>query len=112
MFRRILSDKSFAAHEVCSLMHIIAIGRLRACPEADLFARYNTRLRPQLTVGEIPEARGNAVVAKRQEGAALLSALPRNAFAVPLDLGAAPSIANLWRASCGIGSNWRGRFVF
>src|SRR3954463_12644598 len=68
-------------------MHIIAVGRLRACPEADLFARYNTRLRPQLTVGEIPEARGNAVVVKRQEGAALLSALPRNAFAVPLDLG-------------------------
>jgi 23S rRNA (pseudouridine1915-N3)-methyltransferase len=68
-------------------MHIIAVGRLRACPEADLFARYNTRLRPQATVVEVPEARGGPAAVKRQEGAALLGALPRSAFAVPLDLG-------------------------
>jgi 23S rRNA (pseudouridine1915-N3)-methyltransferase len=68
-------------------MHIIAVGRLRACPEADLFARYNTRLRPQLAVVEVAEARGGPGVVKRQEAAALLGALPRNAFAVPLDLG-------------------------
>jgi 23S rRNA (pseudouridine1915-N3)-methyltransferase len=85
MFRRIF--ESFAAHKVCSLMHIIAVGRLRACPEADLFARYNTRLRSQLTVVEVAEARGGPVVVKRQEGAALLGALPRNALVVPLDLG-------------------------
>jgi 23S rRNA (pseudouridine1915-N3)-methyltransferase len=68
-------------------MHIIAVGRLRACPEADLLARYSTRLRPPLTVVEVAEARGTPAVVKRQEGVAILAALPRNAFTVPLDLG-------------------------
>jgi 23S rRNA (pseudouridine1915-N3)-methyltransferase len=68
-------------------MHLIAIGRLRDGPEGELFARYNARLRPQLTVIELPEERGTPVVVKRREGAALLAALPRDAFAVPLDLG-------------------------
>jgi 23S rRNA (pseudouridine1915-N3)-methyltransferase len=68
-------------------MHLIAIGRLRSGPEADLFARYNTRLRPRLTVAELPEERGTPAVVKRREGAALLAALPRDAFVVPLDLG-------------------------
>jgi 23S rRNA (pseudouridine1915-N3)-methyltransferase len=68
-------------------MHLIAIGRLRGSPEAELFDRYNTRLRPRLTVVELPEARGPPAVIKRKEGAALLAALPRDAFAVPLDPG-------------------------
>jgi 23S rRNA (pseudouridine1915-N3)-methyltransferase len=67
-------------------MHLIAIGRLRSGPEAELFERYNTRLRPSLTVAELSEARGPPVVVKRNEGAALLAALPRDAFVVPLDL--------------------------
>ena len=68
-------------------MHLIAIGRLRAGPEAELFDRYNTRLRPRLTVVELPEERGAASVIKRKEAAALLGALPKEAFVVPLDLG-------------------------
>ncbi|MEA2742316.1 MAG: rRNA (pseudouridine1915-N3)-methyltransferase [Acetobacteraceae bacterium] len=68
-------------------MHLIAIGRLRGGPEAELFNRYNTRLRPRLTVVELPEARGTPTVIKRKEAAALLGALPREAFVVPLDLG-------------------------
>ena len=68
-------------------MHVIAIGRLRDGPEAALFERYNTRLRPRLTVAELPEERGAAQTVKRKEGSALLAALPRDAFAVPLDLG-------------------------
>ena len=68
-------------------MHVIAIGRLRNAPEADLFDRYNGRLRPRLTVVEVPEARGDPATVKRQETAALLGALPRDTFAVPLDLG-------------------------
>jgi 23S rRNA (pseudouridine1915-N3)-methyltransferase len=68
-------------------MHLIAIGRLRAGPEADLFARYNIRLRPRLVVAELPEERGTAAVIKRKEGIALLAAMPKDAFAVPLDLG-------------------------
>jgi 23S rRNA (pseudouridine1915-N3)-methyltransferase len=68
-------------------MHLIAIGRLRGGPEAELFDRYNTRLRPRMTVVELAEERGTPGVIKRKEAAALLSALPRDAFAVPLDLG-------------------------
>jgi 23S rRNA (pseudouridine1915-N3)-methyltransferase len=68
-------------------MHLIAIGRLRSGPEAELFDRYNTRLRPRLTVIELPEERGTPPVIKRREAAALLSAVPRDAFVVSLDLG-------------------------
>jgi 23S rRNA (pseudouridine1915-N3)-methyltransferase len=68
-------------------MQLIAVGRLRAGPEADLFERYNARLRPKLTVTEIREAQGSPAEIKRREGAALLAALPTQAFAVALDLG-------------------------
>jgi len=68
-------------------MHLIAIGRLRGGPEAELVDRYNIRMRPRLTIAELPEVRGTPGVVKRKEGAALLGALPREAFVVPLDLG-------------------------
>lgn len=70
-------------------MHLIAIGRLRQGPELELFERYNTRLRSKLTVTELPEERGAPAVVKRKESAALLAALPRDAFAVAMDLGGA-----------------------
>jgi 23S rRNA (pseudouridine1915-N3)-methyltransferase len=65
----------------------MAVGRLGDGPEAALFERYNTRLRPRLVTVEVPIARGSAPVIKRKEGAALLAALPRDPFVVPLDLG-------------------------
>ena len=68
-------------------MHLIAIGRLRGGPEAELFDRYNTRLRPRLTIAELPEQRGSRAEVIRKEGLALLGTLPREAFVVPLDLG-------------------------
>jgi 23S rRNA (pseudouridine1915-N3)-methyltransferase len=68
-------------------MHLIAIGRLRDEPEAALFSRYASRLRPRLTLLEIPEARGAPAEIKRREGASLLAALPQGAFAVALDSG-------------------------
>ena len=68
-------------------MHLIAIGRLRDGPEAELFERYDKRLRPRLTLIELSEERGSAAVVKRKEGAAMLAALPKEAFLVPLDLG-------------------------
>jgi 23S rRNA (pseudouridine1915-N3)-methyltransferase len=68
-------------------VHLIAIGRLRDGPEAELFGRYASRLRPRLTLTELPEARGAPAEVKRRESAALLSALPRGAFAVALDPG-------------------------
>jgi 23S rRNA (pseudouridine1915-N3)-methyltransferase len=68
-------------------MHLVAIGRLRNGPEAELFNRYNARLRPSLKVTELPEERGAPAVIKRRESAALLGAVPRDGFVVALDLG-------------------------
>jgi 23S rRNA (pseudouridine1915-N3)-methyltransferase len=69
------------------MMRLIAVGRQRAGPEAELLARYQARLRPALVVTEIPEARGSPAEIKRREAAALLAALPDAAFVVALDSG-------------------------
>ena len=71
------------------MLRLIAVGRLRDGPEAELFARYNARLRPKFVVTEIAEARGSATEVKRREGEALLAALPAAAFVVALDCGGA-----------------------
>lgn len=68
-------------------MRVIAIGRLRGGPEAELFQRYADRIRPRLVVTELPEARGAPAEIKRRESEALLAALPRDALVVALDLG-------------------------
>ncbi len=70
-------------------MRLIAVGRLRAGPEAELFARYNARLRPALSVTEVSEGRGAPGEVKRREAEALLACLPPAAFAVALDGGGA-----------------------
>ncbi len=57
-------------------MRLIAVGRLRSGPEADLFARYNARLRPPLGVTEVPDGHGAPAEVKRREGESLLAALP------------------------------------
>lgn len=69
------------------MLHLIAIGRLRDGPEAELFARYNTRLRPKLALTELPEARGAPVEVKRREAAALIAAVPAGGFVIALDAG-------------------------
>ncbi|HET6235023.1 MAG TPA: 23S rRNA (pseudouridine(1915)-N(3))-methyltransferase RlmH [Acetobacteraceae bacterium] len=69
------------------MWQVMAIGRLRDKPEAALFARYAGRMRPNLGLVELAEARGAPAEVKRREGAALLGALPANAFVVVLDLG-------------------------
>jgi 23S rRNA (pseudouridine1915-N3)-methyltransferase len=69
------------------MLSLIAVGRLRDGPEAELFARYNARLRPKFVVTEIAEGRGASAEVKRREGEALLGALPDPAFAVALDSG-------------------------
>lgn len=71
-------------------MRLIAVGRLRAGPEAELFARYNARLRPPLTVTEVAEGSGAATEMKRREAQSLLAALPAQAWVVALDLGVPP----------------------
>jgi 23S rRNA (pseudouridine1915-N3)-methyltransferase len=78
------------------MLRVIAIGRLKDAPEAALFTRYADRMRPKLTLTEIPEARGAPAEIKRREGAALLAALPTAAFTVALDQGGeAPDSARL-----------------
>ena len=85
-------------------MRLIAVGRLRSGPEAELFARYNARLRPPLVVTEVAEARGSPAEAKRRESEALLAAIGPADLAVALDLaGQAPDSPGLAR----ILSNWR-----
>ena len=69
------------------MLHLVAVGRLRGGPEAALFERYNERSRPRLLVTELPDGRGAPAEIKRREAAALLSAVPANAFLVALDLG-------------------------
>ena len=77
-------------------MRVIAIGRMRDGPEADLFNRYATRLRPKLELTEIPDGTGAPTEIKRREATALLAALPAIAFAVALDQGGAtPDSAGL-----------------
>src|SRR5579872_4516950 len=79
-----------------SEMRIIAVGRLGRSPEAELFTRYATRLRPQPSLVEIAEGRGNATEIKRREADAILAALPTNVLLVALDLGGeAPDSAQL-----------------
>jgi len=68
-------------------VRLLAVGRLRAGPEAALFAHYAGRLRPSLAVAEMPEGRGAPAELRRREGEALLAALPPAAFAVALDQG-------------------------
>ena len=88
-------------------MRLIAVGRMRPGPEAELFARYAVRLRPALAVVELPDGRGAAAEVKRREGEGLLAALPAEAFAVVLDGGGpAPDSLALARAVdrwCGTG---------
>jgi 23S rRNA (pseudouridine1915-N3)-methyltransferase len=70
-------------------VRLIAVGKLKAGPEADIVARYAARLRPGLTIVEVPEGFGAVTEIKRREAASLLAALPNNAFTVALDIGGA-----------------------
>ena len=68
-------------------MRLIAVGRLRAGPEADLFQRYARRLKPALGVREIPEAAGSPAEIRKREADAILSCLAVQETVVALDLG-------------------------
>jgi 23S rRNA (pseudouridine1915-N3)-methyltransferase len=67
------------------MMRVIAIGRARDGPEAELFARYAARIRPALLLTELADGKGAPAEIKRREGEALLAALPGQAFTVTLD---------------------------
>ena len=69
------------------MIRVIAIGRARDAPEAMLFERYRVRVRPVLTLTELPDGRGAPAEIKRREAEALLATLPAQALVVALDLG-------------------------
>ena len=89
------------------MIRLIAIGRMRAGPESELFTCYAKRIRPKLELTELADADGAPAEAKRREGAALLAALPRNAFVVALDQDGAtpdsPALAGLVERWLGLG---------
>jgi 23S rRNA (pseudouridine1915-N3)-methyltransferase len=68
------------------VIRVIAIGRSRDGPEAELFARYAARIRPALLLTELPDGKGAPAEIKRRESEALLAALPGQALTVALDL--------------------------
>jgi len=79
-------------------LRLIAVGRMRKGAEAELFERYVTRIRPTLTLTEVPDGHGAPAEIKRREADALLAALAPNSFAVALDQGAtAPNSESLAR---------------
>jgi 23S rRNA (pseudouridine1915-N3)-methyltransferase len=69
------------------MMRVIAVGRSRGGPEAELFDRYCARIRPALALTEIADGKGTPAEIKRREGEALLAALPAQTFTIALDLG-------------------------
>jgi len=69
------------------MLRLIAVGRLRGGAEAELFDRYNARLRPKFELTEIAEGRGTPAEVRRREASALLAVLPDPAFVVALDQG-------------------------
>jgi 23S rRNA (pseudouridine1915-N3)-methyltransferase len=68
------------------MMRVLAIGRARGGPEAELFARYGTRIRPTLALTELADGKGSPAEIKRREGEALLAALPAQALVIALDV--------------------------
>jgi len=68
------------------MMRVIAVGRSRDGPEAELFDRYCARIRPALALTEIADGRGAPAETRRREGESLLAALPAQSFAIALDL--------------------------
>jgi len=71
-------------------MRVLAIGKAgRTSPESEVFARYAGRIRPALTLVELPDGHGSVVEIKRREAASLLAALTPQDFVIVLDAGGA-----------------------
>ena len=66
---------------------IVAVGRIGAGAEAELFRRYAERLRPEPAVIEVAEARGSRLEITAREAAGLLGAVAPATRIVALDLG-------------------------
>jgi 23S rRNA (pseudouridine1915-N3)-methyltransferase len=72
-------------------MRLLAIGRGKPGPEAEILARYAARIKPALVVQEFNDGTGAAIEIKRREAESLLSAIGPNDYVIALDQdGAAP----------------------
>jgi 23S rRNA (pseudouridine1915-N3)-methyltransferase len=79
-------------------MRVLAVGRSRASPEMEMFARYAARIKPVLTLQEFDDGHGSPAEIKRREALALLAAVSAQDFVVALDGGgAAPDSLELAR---------------
>jgi 23S rRNA (pseudouridine1915-N3)-methyltransferase len=71
-------------------MRLLAIGKApRGAPESDIFARYAARLKPALTLTELPQAIGTPPEIKRREADTILAHLAPTDFVIALDQGGA-----------------------
>jgi len=68
-------------------MRLLAIGRQRQTPEAALFERYATRIKPKFLLQEFNDGTGSPIEIKRREAAALLGAVTPQEFVIALDGG-------------------------
>ncbi len=81
-------------------MRLLAIGKAGgSSPETELLRRYAQRIKPALTLVELPDGHGSAVEIKRREAESLLAALKPDEFVIALDSGGAtpdsPELAKL-----------------
>ena len=77
-------------------MRLLAVGRGRQGPEAEILQRYAARLKPRLTLIEFNDGSGSAAEIKRREAADLLAAVTAKDFVIALDqAGEAPSSPEL-----------------
>ncbi len=81
-------------------MRLIAIGKAGAnAPEAGILQRYAVRIKPALTLVELPDGYGNPAEIKRREAEAILAVLKPDEFVIALDGGGvapdSPELAKL-----------------
>ena len=67
-------------------LSVLALGRMKAGPEATLFAEYARRLSPALQLRELEDRKAaSADERRRREGALILDALPKGARLIAMD---------------------------
>lgn len=70
-------------------MRLLAIGRGKPGPEAEILARYAARIKPNLQLQEFNDGTGAPVEIKRREAESLLAAISPQDFVIALDQGGA-----------------------
>ncbi len=69
-------------------MRLLAIGKAKPdAPETALLARYAARIKPALTLVELPDGFGSPTEIKRREADSLLAAITSDEFVIALDAG-------------------------